>query len=224
MAYLAHFSSFKKSIKLNNKIPEYAKDFRKEWLYIQGINKKCGDFSKMLDETTSFEKVFWSSLAKALIKHFKNVLEAQKKGKLQNISKLKFKLSAVDKIVQLRVDLYYFMGNIFYADFFTDDEFQDFFENFIIFTNNVNIKYEENFEDDLYDINDYIRDHVEIDSISDIDNISENENENENENESESDSDYEDHDSDSDENYDSDYSNDGYFKTLSILLDSVSDL
>ncbi|CAH3166486.1 unnamed protein product [Porites lobata] len=119
MAYLAHFSSFKKSIKLNNKIPEYAKDFRKEWLYIQGINKKC-------------------------------------------------------------VDLYYFMGNIFYADFFTDDEFQDFFENFIIFTNNVNIKYEENFEDDLYDINDYIGEEREIDSLSelsDFDSISESESE-----------------------------------------------
>ena len=168
MAYLAHFTNIEKFIKLNNKIPEYAKDFRKEWLYIRGINKKCGDFSKMLDETTSFEKVFWSSLAKTLTEHFKNVLEAQKMGKLQNISKLKFKLSAVDKIVQLRIDLYYLMGNSFYPDFFSDDEFQDFFENFIIFTNNVNIKYEENFEDDLFDINDYIGDHIEIDSLSEL--------------------------------------------------------
>ena len=38
-----------------------------------------------------------------------------------------------------------------------------------------------------------------------------------------SDIDYEDYDCDCDENYDSDDSNDGYFKTLSILLDSVSD-
>ena len=142
MAYLAHFTNFKNS-NTSNKIPEYAKDFKNEWLYIQGINKKCGEFMIILgDNTDSFEKVFWSSRAKALIEHFKDVLEAQKMGKLQNISKLKFKLSAVDKIVQLRVDLYFHMGNIFYADFFSDDEFQDFFENFIIFTNNVNIKYE----------------------------------------------------------------------------------
>ena len=31
------------STKRKNKIPEYAKDFKNEWLYIKGINKKCGD-------------------------------------------------------------------------------------------------------------------------------------------------------------------------------------
>ena len=103
------------------------------------------------DNTDCFEKVFWSSRARALIRDFKNVLEAQKVGKLKNISKLKFKLSVVEKIIDLRIDLYFHMGNTFYSDFFADDLFQDFFENFIIFTNNVNIKYEEDFEDDLYE-------------------------------------------------------------------------
>ena len=178
MAYLAHFTNFKNSNTSNNKIPEYAKGFKNEWLYITGINRKCGEFMKILgDNIDSFEKVFWSSRARALIRDFKNVLEAQKMGKLQNISKLKFKLSAVEKIVQLRVDLYFHMGNTFYADFFSDDEFQDFFENFIIFTNNVNIKYEDDFEYDLFDINDYIGDIIEIDSISDIDSNSESESE-----------------------------------------------
>ena len=112
----------------NNKIPKYAKDFKNEWLYITGINRKCGEFIEKLEyNRNSFEKVFWSSRARALIEHFKNVLEAQKMGKLQNISKLKFKLSAVYKIIDLRNDLYYHMGNTFYADFFADDEFQDFF-------------------------------------------------------------------------------------------------
>ena len=151
MGFVDHVSVFKNSNTSKNKIPEYAKDFKKEWLYITGINRKCGEFMKILgDNTDSFEKVFWSLRAKTLIEHFKNVLEAQKMGKLQNISKLKFKLSAVYKIIDLRVDLYFHMGNTFYADFFLDDEFQDFFENFIIFTNNVKIKNEEDFEDDIY--------------------------------------------------------------------------
>ena len=172
MAYLAHFTNFKNSNTSNNKIPEYAKDFKNEWLYITGINRKCGEFMKKLgDNTDSFEKVFSSSRARALIRHFKNVLEAQKMGKLQNISQLKFKLSAVYKIIDLRNDLYFHMGNTFYADFFSDDEFQDFFENFIIFTNNVNIKYEENFEDDLY-LEYFSGKYTKIDSISELDNIS----------------------------------------------------
>ena len=174
MAYLAHFTNIQKYNNSNKKIPEYAKNFKNEWLYITGINRKCGEFMKKLgDNTDSFEKVFSSSRAKALIRHFKNVLEAQKMGKLKNISKLKFKLSAVYKIIDLRNDLYFHMGNTFYADFFADDEFQDFFENFIIFTNNVNIKNEEKIEDDLFE--EYLGEYREIDSLSEIDSFSESE-------------------------------------------------
>ena len=134
-----------------NKIPEYAKDFKKEWLYITGINRKCGEFMKKLGEDIdSFEKVFSSPRAKALIRHFKDVLEYQKIGKLQNISQLKFKLSAVEKIIELRIHIYLNMGNDYYSDYLLDEDFQDFFENLIIFTKNVNIKNEEDFEDDLY--------------------------------------------------------------------------
>ena len=152
---------------ISKKIPEYAKDFKKEWLYITGINRKCGEFMKKLGEDTdSFEKVFSSPRAKALIEHFKNVLEAQKIGKLQNISQLKFKLSAVYKIIDLKMDLYYFLGTGQHSDFvISDDDFQDFFENFIIFTKNVNIKKEEDFEDDLY--LEYLND-SESESESDI--------------------------------------------------------
>ena len=189
MGFVDHVSVFKNSSNTNNKIPEYAKDFKNEWLYITGINKKCGEFMKILgDNTDSFEKVFWSSRAKALISHFKNVLEAQKMGKLRNISKLKFKLSAVFKIIDLRNDLYFHMGNTFYADFFSDDEFQDFVENFIIFTNNVKIKNEEDFEDDLY-LEYFNGRYRSIDSISELYNFSDFDGISESESESESESD-----------------------------------
>ena len=160
----------------SKKIPEYAKDFKKEWLYITGINRKCGDFMKKLGEDTdSFEKVFSSPRAKTLIEHFKNVLEAQKMGKLQNISQLKFKLSVVEQIIELRIHIYLNMGNVFYSDYLLDEDFQDFFENLIIFTNNTNIKNEEDFEDDIYNIDDNIWDNVEIGSISVSDSDSESE-------------------------------------------------
>ena len=106
MACLAHFTNFKKSNTSNNKIPEYAKDFKNEWLYIIGINKKCWEFMKILEvNTDSFEEVFWSSRARALIRDFKNVLEAQKMGKLQNISKLKFKYFDANNIEILEEQL-----------------------------------------------------------------------------------------------------------------------
>ena len=165
MGSLAHFSFVSKSTQNHSKIPEYAKDFRKEWLYIRGINKMCGEFIERLhDNTISYEKVFSSSRAKALIKDFKNVLKAEKNGKLQNISKLKFKLSVVEQIIELRIHIYLNMGNVFYSDYLLDEDFQDFFENLIIFTNNVNIKNEEDFENDLYYIDDNIWVNVESES------------------------------------------------------------
>ena len=90
----------------HSKIPEYAKDFKKEWLYIRGINRKCGEFMKFLvDNTDSWKKFFSSSRAKELIKDFKNVLEAQKMRKLQNISELEFKYIDANNIECLEEQL-----------------------------------------------------------------------------------------------------------------------
>ena len=163
-----------------SKIPEYAKNYKREWFYIVGINRKCGQFDiKLNEETDYFEEVFLSSRARELVRDFKNVLEAQKKGRLQDISKLKFKLSVVENIIELRRNIYFHMGNTFYPYHFFDKNFQDFFEKFIIFTNNVNIKDEDDFEDDTF---------VRYDSIN-ILRESESESESERESESESESD-----------------------------------
>ena len=154
MVSVAHFTNVKNSNTSNKKIPEYAKDFKNEWLYIRGINEKCHMFLRKFDDiedTTSFEEVFSSLSAKALIRHFKNVLEAQKVGKLQKISQLKFKLSDVFYIIHQRIDIYSILGNNFHHELNTYEDFQDFFENLIIFTNNVNIKNEEDFEEDFED-------------------------------------------------------------------------
>ena len=106
MGSLAHCSVIEKTTQHTKKIPEYAKDFKNEWLYIRGINKKCGEFMRILgDNTDSFEEVFWSSRARALIKNFKNVLEAQKVGKLQNISDFYFKYLDINNIECLEEQL-----------------------------------------------------------------------------------------------------------------------
>ena len=68
-----------------NKIPEYAKNFKKEWHYITWINKKCGEIMKNIDfNSNSFKEVFFTSKLKELITHIKVVLEEQ------NISELEF--------------------------------------------------------------------------------------------------------------------------------------
>ena len=37
------------STKIKSKIPDYARDYRNENLFIRGINKTCGNFIKRLD-------------------------------------------------------------------------------------------------------------------------------------------------------------------------------
>ena len=95
MVSVAHFSTeltVKMTENAKSKISEYAKDFKKEWLYITGINRKCGLFIKKLNQGTDFlSEVYSSSRAKALVRDFKNFLDAQKRGKLQNISQSNFK-------------------------------------------------------------------------------------------------------------------------------------
>ena len=46
MVSAAQFSDFKNFIKLNNKIPHYARDYKKEYLFIRGINKEFVDYIK----------------------------------------------------------------------------------------------------------------------------------------------------------------------------------
>ena len=145
------------------------KDFIREFLYIRYINNKCFEFLKMLNEDEpKYEDIFWSSKAKELTKIFKDFLQVKMKCKFQNISKLNLRLSSFDSILHLRIELYYLIGNKLNPDFImSDDEFQDFFENFIIFTHRIFLKKEEDYEDDIFDINEYRGNHIEIDSDSD---------------------------------------------------------
>ena len=45
----AHLSANTESTQIKSKIPEYARDYKNEWLFIRGINKTCGEFVKRLD-------------------------------------------------------------------------------------------------------------------------------------------------------------------------------
>ena len=121
MVSVTQFTNFKNNNTSNNKIPEYAKDFKKEWLYIMGINRKCGQFiQKLQEDTGSFEEVFSSSRARALIKDFKNVLEYQKEGKIQNISDFYFKYFDINNIECLEEQL----DN--YRDLYVDSDSYEF--------------------------------------------------------------------------------------------------
>ena len=152
-------------IKSTNKIPEYAKDFKNEWLFIRGINKTCGKFVKRLnklDFTDGYnEEVFFSPLAKRLMEYFTKFLRSQKLGYLKNISDLYlyFKCRDFELIQDLYVTLYDIVVTLNESSFF-----QDFFESFIVFYYNLNLKNFDFIESDS-EI-DYNIVHIESDSDS----------------------------------------------------------
>ena len=175
MVSQVHMSEINNINNYNNKIPEYAKNYKKEYLFIRGINKTVGRILIKLENDPDYEKVFSSPGVKALVRDFRKVLAFERMGKLQNISELKFKLSDVNKIIELRIFIYVNMGLRFPLVFNFDEDFQYLFENLIMFTNMCKIKNEEDFEDDLYSIfeGDNINDNDSESDESDIDSFSE---------------------------------------------------
>ena len=70
----------------NNKIPEYASDYKKEYLYIRGLNKEFEYFINKLDNLNN--GLFESNNSNRIKNIMKRFLRAQEKGKLKDISNL----------------------------------------------------------------------------------------------------------------------------------------
>ena len=130
---------------LNRNIPDYAKDFKNEYLFIIGINKKCERFVKKIDE----ENVFNTSQAKKLIFYFNKFLIFQKLGYFKDISDYYLKEEGVKFIEYLEskldenMDLFFDSVSCkFDQEKYENDDtgFKVFFESFIKFKDKIKIK------------------------------------------------------------------------------------
>ena len=98
MVSAAQFSDFKNFIKLNNKIPHYARDYKKEYLYIRGLNKEFKYFVENKDNISTYE-FFHNNNIDRISKLIKIFLKGQKKGKFKNISGLYFRNYDIQNIL-----------------------------------------------------------------------------------------------------------------------------
>ena len=151
------------------------KKYPRETLYLRWINDKVGLFNKDLDKfeyhEMDYEDIFWGDKVKELTYIFKNFLNMKKKHNFTNFNNIHIKVSYVEKLILLKIDLYYLIAEKLHVDFvINDEEFQDFFEEFIMFTRRINLKNFEDYEDDLFNPN------FNSDSDSDSDSDSENDN------------------------------------------------
>ena len=102
----------------NNKIPHYAREYKKEYLYIKGLNKEFKYFKNKMDSLN--HGLFESKKVDRIKYNMKIFLRAQEKGKFKNISGLMlpnditYNLDLINKYFELYKLRY---------DAFCDDDF-----------------------------------------------------------------------------------------------------
>ena len=102
MVILAASSNFQNCIKKTTIIPEYARDFKKEYLLIIGINKECFEFLNKYE--TDSRKLFVSRYSDRIKYFIKRFLKGQERGKLEDISSLilrKYDFSNIEVLTKI---------------------------------------------------------------------------------------------------------------------------
>ena len=142
MVILALSSNFQNYITKTNKIPEYARDYKKEYLFIRGINKMCLNFISKYE--TDSRKRFVSEYYDSIKYFIKRFLKGQERGKLQDISS--FVLRNYD--ISFIEDLYLII--IYEIDFEEVDksDYRDFYELFCKFYEKIKIAYYDDDDDE----------------------------------------------------------------------------
>ena len=83
-----------------NKIPEYAREFKNEYLFIRGINKEFKYFVENINEAT--RGLFENNRVDKIKKFIKKFLLAQKLGYLNDVSNFEIERSDVDNLIKIK--------------------------------------------------------------------------------------------------------------------------
>ena len=143
-----------------NKIPLYARDYKREYQFIRGINK---EFKYLINKLDNLNNGLFESNISNRIKYFmKRFLRGQEKGKLKDISefeiyeddvvfnliKIKNKLNNIDQYLDFILNCYHKEDLIFINPY---PGFIDFYYYFNLFFTKLNIKYEYDSDSDSDD-------------------------------------------------------------------------
>ena len=169
--FVAHTSNYQKCIKsTNNKIPEYAREYKREYQFIRGINKEFRYLSYFM-ENIEYEEIDFKDYNK-MIKRF---LRVQEKGKFKDISNLEFDYFDINNIHEIKKDIYYYYSiiqNCYDWSKGKDDEslvsrYEIYKHDLELFLSKLNIEIEDTDDDSFDSVDDY--DIIFPDSDSDSD-------------------------------------------------------
>ena len=106
---------------ISYKIQEYAKEYKREYQYIRGINKSIGFMSDIMkkEEFDTHVKIdcdIISNKFDSLMKFIRRFLKAKKNGKLKDISNFEFCYYDIDNIYEVKfsIDYYLFLIQNYY--------------------------------------------------------------------------------------------------------------
>ena len=146
-----HFSNSQNSIKSTNKILPYARDYKKEYLFIIGLNKEFKYFVEHINEVTT--GLFESHKVDRIKYFIKRFLKGQERGKLKDISNFEFNNNDVNNIIEIKKNFNNFNQYIeFCKDCYDDDDdpfinpypgFKNIYDDFELFFSKLKIKYKE---------------------------------------------------------------------------------
>ena len=99
------------------KIPEYVKEYKREYQYIRGINKAISFMSDIMEEDIfdiykKTDSHIFSNKFDSLIKFIKRFLRATENGKLKDISNFEFGYYDIDNIYEVKFSIYYYLSLI----------------------------------------------------------------------------------------------------------------
>ena len=120
-------------------IPEYAKDFEKEWLVIRGINKEC--YKLYIDYLCDASELFVTRHSDKIKYYIRRFLKCQERGYIKDTSCFIFKWCDVENIEELFDKMHFdFVGDKEFCengidDFYSVDlsGYRDFYELFCKF-------------------------------------------------------------------------------------------
>ena len=126
MGILGTSSNYQNCIKsTNNKIPEYARDYKKEYLYIRGLNK---DFKYLINKLDDLNNgLFESNISNRIKYNMKRFLRGQEKGKLKDISNLMLPRYDVDNLIFINEQFGYY--KLRYDAFCDDSDDNDYYSD-----------------------------------------------------------------------------------------------
>ena len=181
MGILAHFSTTSQTELIGkmtenaiNKIPEYAREYKREYQFIRGINK---EFKYFIDFMKNEENEFKSHKLDKIMKMIKRFLRAQEKGKFKDISNLEFDYFDINNIYKIKKDIYYYYSiiqEVYDWSKGKDDEslvsrYEIYKHDLELFLSKLNIEIEDTDDDSCDSVDDYEIIFPDSDSDSDSD-------------------------------------------------------